>query len=644
MKILKITIKNVKGVRYATYEFGDRTLVKGKNGSGKSTILSAFFWLMLDKDVSLVSNPAVRPIDAIDEVVPTVTAVVDFDGKMVEIQKSQKLKRSKSGTISLTNSYMINSVPKSDRDFKEYLTELGVDFDKFLQCTHPNVLFAGINNKKERDALRNMLFAMASDITDKQVAEGDDELFAISELLAHYTVQEIEAMQNATLRKIRENYGKEGEILRAKIEGLESAKVEVDVASINEKVESINKNIDEINEKIEVYQNKMNIVSGISAGLMEKRFRLNQMESDAVAGEIKKRSELEKDMLRIENQTIRLKDQIDKLNETIKRDREMMKETETNLAKNSDVVEKLKLKVFDESTAICDKCGQKLPKKALEQYRINFEKQKTETDKKFQDVIRQQETRASSLNELLEAHTKEVKSRSDDLKALSSSLEEMRTIRMEMGNVPKADMSGNEEYKALAKEIADDEETITSAAVIRDEINSLEEQKGSLTIEIREHMDELLKEKNNTRIDDQIAKLRDEQVAYEQSKANAEMILDQVKTLNMKKNTMLQESVNKHFNLIDFVLFTQQKNGEYKDACIPTINGKQFGQSMNTALEIMAKIDAMCGIQKFFGFDYPILVDDCEHLDSESMKLINTDHQLIMMAVSDDERLVFVND
>ena len=60
-------------------------------------------------------------------------------------------------------------------------------------------------------------------------------------------------------------------------------------------------------------------------------------------------------------------------------------------------------------------------------------------------------------------------------------------------------------------------------------------------------------------IDDQIAKLREEQVDYEQSKANAEMILDQVKTLNMKKNTMLQESVNKHFNLIDFVLFTQQK-------------------------------------------------------------------------------------
>ena len=114
MKILKITLKNVKGVRYATYEFGDRTLVKGKNGSGKSTILSSFFWLMLDKDVSLVSNPAVRSIDAIDEVVPTVAAVVDFDGKMVEIQKSQKLKRSKSGTISLTNSYMINSVPKSD--------------------------------------------------------------------------------------------------------------------------------------------------------------------------------------------------------------------------------------------------------------------------------------------------------------------------------------------------------------------------------------------------------------------------------------------------------------------------------------------------------------------------------------------------
>ena len=134
--------------------------------------------------------------------------------------------------------------------------------------------------------------------------------------------------------------------------------------------------------------------------------------------------------------------------------------------------------------------------------------------------------------------------------------------------------------------------------------------------------------------------MREDQANYEQRKTNAEKILHQLKILNMKKNQMLQDSVNKHFKLIEWTLYLTQKNGETKDACIPTIDGKRFGESMNTGLETMAKIDAMNGIQRFFKLDYPIILDNAEHLDSNSVKKIATDHQLILLTVSDDERLV----
>ena len=118
------------------------------------------------------------------------------------------------------------------------------------------------------------------------------------------------------------------------------------------------------------------------------------------------------------------------------------------------------------------------------------------------------------------------------------------------------------------------------------------------------------------------------------------MILDQLSLLNMKKNTMLQDAVNSNFSIIKWVLFETLKNGTYKDACIPTINGKKFGESMNTGLETLARIDAMNGIQKFFGLDYPIFLDNAEHLDKNSLASIDTDHQLIVLTVSDDEGLV----
>lgn len=641
MKIKKLTLDNFKGVRHAEYDFGDRTLIKGMNGSGKTSIADVWMWLISNYSYDLVSNPQIRPMGAIDEVVTTVTADLDFDGKPVQIQKIQKFKRSKSGTTSLTNSYMVNSVPKSEKQFKEAMSELGVDFDKFLQCSHPNVMLSGINNKKERDQLRNMLFQMASDITDLQVAESDPELFGITELLKNYKAEEIAAMQNNTLRKIRENYGKEGEILRAKIEGLESGKVDIDAESIRLKLIELQGEYDGTEASINGFKRKRDYINTVSAGIMEKRFKLQQMEVDSVADDIRKRSEMDKDIFHLESQVGKLKEVIQRLNDGIKNDRGLIESTKEKMQKNREALDGIRNRQFDESTAICPTCGQKLPPDGIEDAKAKFESDKAFKVKRFEDVLNEQEQALFVVGDRLHKSVSDTHDKSEELKAMQKSLEGLKTLRGEMGDVMKADMSGNEEYQKLLKDIADDEDIVASGGVIQDEINVLKQKLKSIESQIQEQKLELAKSDQNKRIDERIAEAREQQTEYEQAKANAEMVLDQLKTLNMKKNTMLQESVNKHFNLIEWTLYLTQKNGETKDACIPTINGKRFGESMNTALEIMAKIDAMNSIQNYFGLDYPIILDDAEHLDSESMKKIESDHQLIMLCVSDDERLVF---
>lgn len=641
MKIKKMTLDNFKGVRHAEYEFGDRTIIKSDNGLGKSTIATAWFWLISNYSYELVSNPSIRPNDAIDEIVTTVTADLDFDGKPVQIQKIQKFKRSKSGTTSLTNSYMVNSVPKSEKQFKEAMSELGVDFDKFLQCSHPNVMLSGINNKKERDQLRNMLFQMASDITDLQVAESDPELFGITELLKNYKAEEITAMQNNTLRKIRENYGKEGEILRAKIEGLESAKVEVDVKGINAKIDELNAKKDNINAQVERYQNKLIGIQNIASGIMEKRFKLQQMESDAVADDIKKRNEMDKDIFRLESQVGKLKEVIQRLNDGIKNDRGLIESTKDKMQKNRDVLESIRNRQFDESEVICPTCGQKLPPDGIEDAKAKFESDKALKVKRFEDALKEQEQTVLATGDRLHKGISDVYDKSEELKAVQKSLEELSALDDEMGDVPKADMSGNEEYQKLLKDIADDEDIVASGGVIRDEINTLKQEEENVILKIDELNFDLHNDKRNKYIDRQIAEARKQQMEYEQAKANAEMILDQLKTLNMKKNTMLQESVNKHFDIISWKLWDTQRNGEYKDACVPLINGLDYRDEQNTATQIFAKIDVLNGFQKFFNLDYPIILDYAESLSSKSLKKIKSNHQLIVLRVSDDERLVF---
>ena len=643
MKILKIILENFKGFRHAEYDFADRTIVKGKNGSGKSTIASAWFWLCCDKSYDLASNPAIRPNDAIDEVVTSVTAELDMDGKPVEIQKSQKLKRSKSGTVALTNSYMVNSVPKSEKDFKAYLSDLGVDFEKFLPCSHPNVMLAGINNKKERTALRNLLFEMASDITDEQVAANDPELSDIADLLANYKADEIEAMQNATLRKIRENYGKEGEILRAKIEGLESAKVEVDADEIRKKIQGTDKEIEALDKRADALSKQVTEISDFRSKLMEKEFELNELKSKAGEEQRKVIGKLEQDIYMTD---VRIRDAESEIKMAIRdhdESNKLLKQFTENLQKNEETFGRIKNSRFDASQAVCPTCGQQLRGDSLKQAEENFDKENRFRIGRFKEAITMQKTKIRSFKDEIRKISADMDIKRSDLENLKNHKKELQSELTMKSAEPEVDISGTDEYKKLMAEVENinNEINIRNAEAIRQELQEIKDAKEAIFRRRQDFSIELGKEQTNKDIDKRIDNLRDAQRNYEQQKADAEMILDQLKTLNMKKNELLQESVNSHFNLVDFVLFTTLKNGEVKDACIPTINGKRFGESMNNALEVLAKIDVMDSIQRFYGLDYPIILDNAECLDSESMKQIKTDHQLIMFCVSDDKELVF---
>ena len=63
-KIKSLHLENFKGVKSATYQFdGKNASVIGQNGAGKTTIFTAYMWLMTDKDSDLKSNPNIRPLD-----------------------------------------------------------------------------------------------------------------------------------------------------------------------------------------------------------------------------------------------------------------------------------------------------------------------------------------------------------------------------------------------------------------------------------------------------------------------------------------------------------------------------------------------------------------------------------------------------
>lgn len=676
MILKSLRLENFKGVKDKTYEFGKTTRVSGMNRRGKTTIGAAWYWLMSDKNYELVSNPNIRP-DNVEDCIPTVTANVGVDEKEITLSKMQKRKVGKPdkngvSKITITNTYEINSVPKTERDFKAYLEELGFEFDKFLICSHPNVFTKDLSLKKKQDEMRKSLFAMASAKTDLEIAQMNKETADVAKLLESYKFEEIEAMNNASKKKAVEQL----DAIPNQIIGLEKAKVDVDMAEQELAKADLTRRIAECDKKIagadhsldELRDKEMRLqldISGITQTMnRELSNRRYEIDADLCGCE---------DELKHLEQTISLKENQIVGNEKAITDadaerKKIGEKYNAEYAKAFDEAPYLfdeSKWVFDENSTVCSLCGQKLPEDKIEQLKADFESRKEkakadaeeklkakrfkfDTDKKVE--LNRLNTIGTEKKELITELTKKNADLNTEIDALKKqeqdAIAKKEELSKQLSEIPsEADYTQNEDYVKLKAErdkvLADIEKLESDGA---DKIvTDLKVEKADLQSQLDEVNKIIAQAENNVQIDDKIADMQHKQNEYGQAKADAERILYQLKEVSKRKNKLLVEEINQHFGIVRWKLFDFQKNGEYKEVCIPTVLDEEagiykvFGDTTNTGREIEAKIDICNSFQKFFNMYVPIFLDGAESINDEYVPAVDT--QLILLTVSEDKQL-----
>lgn len=668
IEVREIRLTDFKGQSEKKIGFGHRAIVSGKNGCGKTTLADAFMWVFCDKDYSLKSNPDIRPDDG-RECLPRVDVDLVIDGKPVSVAKFQKRTESKPkdgkpGKVALSNKYEINGVPKAERDFKADLKERGFDFDNFLMLSHMEIF----TDLKDADA-RKILFSMSDGAgkSDLEIAKTVPDCTELAPLLETYKADEIKAMNSATLKKAEEQL----KAIPNQIIGMEQSKVDTDVAELELQKNALQEQISDLEKQIAQAGNeKAGEIKAELAGLItklletESKAKANLLEQkSSVCNKVSsleldrniKTSELNKKTFALESLRAQKKELLEKL-QNARTQYPKIKDTEWD----NTVLESIKSETFKDADTICPTCGQNLPTDQIEQLKGRFEQKKQERinqqlkaqeeweqeKKRKLDEVIQTGNKASA--DMKEAHKQE-ETLTSEISKLTDELEQIKTsLDAENKNleaIPKEpDFSGNAEYQQILASIKEKQQELNSLDNGEEAKKQLSEQLSGKKQELAAVNQRIGEANNNVRIDEQIEKLQESQKQYAQSKADAQMILDELKSLSMAKNTALEDAVNQYFDGVKVKLFDTQKNGEVVDACIWYVqdkgNWKKLIGNANTALMMKGKIAIMDGLQKFYGVSYPIFVDCAAELDNSSLAGIKADAQLIFLKVTEGDMTV----
>lgn len=659
LKLISAHCENFKGFKAADVQFGENiTHICGCNGLGKSTIAELIMWTLFGVGYDLTSNPKVRrEVDQVPvadvPVVGEITMVVDE--KEIIARKVQKRSTKKDGSYSDDNTYSINGVEKTLRDFQAYFE---FDFNDLLMCMNIGAFLA----KKPKE-MREFLFKLPKDISVKDIVLTYPEFFDLAGLMDKYSVEEISAMNKASIAKLNKEIagypGRIDEVNRQIVEDVDTAEMELQKNSLIDQIAEI-----ERQEEDSLSQAKE--LEAMSKDILELQFQKSEIERMANSALIAQRQKIQE---RIDSVDKKLRSatndcsmaelDIQRLELAIQRKKKEKVDliTEYNSVGEATYPEYQPIPALTENDLNCPTCGQELPED-MRAHNQTLWLEREEKNRSQYELAKAnfEESKAKKLIDIVEEGNrckKEISKFKDELAEtmvkIESVAEQKALFYKEIGEAKamlealpiRADLSENQEYEALVLEIQKKEEAMRSANSGADYRAILKEKKAEIQSELDNVKNQIARVMKNAELEDRIEFLRNEHAQKEQAKANCEKILVLLEELDKKKNELMVDDINRHFGgRVTWDLFAFAKNGGYKkDYCEPCIDGYLVRDTANHGRKIEAMLIIALTIQKIVGIQAPVILDDGESLDP--WRIPKCKSQLIVIRRTDDKELRF---
>ncbi|WP_239256651.1 AAA family ATPase [Listeria ilorinensis] len=638
IKLKSLELENFKGIKQLTVNFGpEQTSIFGGNGTGKTTILDAFTWLLFDKDSTNKKDFAIKTKDTDGKDIPrldhVVKAVLLVEGEETEITKklvekwTRKRGEADQEFSGNTTEYHIDGIKQKASEFKVYVNSL-VDEEVFKLITNP--LF--FNEQYEWKKRREMLVQIAGDISDQDVIESNDKLKELTAVLGKHSVNDKLkqiAEQKKDLKKVLDltpDRISEATLAKEDVTGLDPSDISGEIQVIQ----------DQINAKQDELQLARN--GGMKANLLKQKANIEAelaaIKSDYQTDLHEQIGKKNKELTEMQNTVANADMEIGRLiNESTALEQDIKRMEEQLMAKGDEWRE-VNTQTFDKHRKSCPTCGQTFPANQIEKMIANFKNEKAEKEaaisaagfKLKEDVAATEEKRADALKKIEELQGTHGQFDSS-IVILKEELAEMRAS-LEKYAADPVYLEAQKELEMVMEQMQDENGASTArASEIQTEIDQLQREIASLQVDLN-------KFNINKRQDDRIAELNQQMDDAAEKYNELEQALYLIETFNKSKSSMLEERINSKFKYVNFQLFKQNINGGIEECCETLYNGVPYNSGLNNAARINGGLDIINTLSEHLELTAPVFIDNRESV----IDLVDTEAQIINLIVSEQDK------
>ena len=671
VKIKSLTLNNYRcfsGEREFHADFGEKTRVSGKNGSGKSTVMNAVMEVLTGKNADGTQADNVRPIvdgQEVEGVDVERTIVLDIDGKETEIKKITKQKRERVDGVmqyvpgSNVNSYTVDGISFNQKKLDEFISENICPPETLLSCCNPNAFLS----LKSTTDMRAFLEKMAGFDLNEYIKSLGAEFTEVEEITKGHPIEQVQKTLNKQLTDQKKATTKaETEWKYEKGKAVGSG--EDDVTRLTEQKVAYENQISILDEQEKSLDDVMAAYDQKSKDILDLKFEQSDIVRKANEGLVQQRKTLDceifslnQDMKSAEN-SLRMAEMdlrhakigVERHTAEIKKAQEDWK-TYYEREYPEENIERIKAEQFDESSLVCPTCGQVLPVEQAEKIRDDFEQKKAKRikdeegiktafyeakDKKLTEITESGNKAAVDLKEAKKAQ-EEAKLKIHELKHEIASLAmEIQRKQDELAKLPDSvDLSDNAEYQNITAKIEQAEAALH-------EMNNGSEQRREITDKRNGFIRECAKidaEINNIQRkkqahDEAVEQLYQAFRESSQKEADIQKRKDILKNFSIKKNERIAEMINPYFEEFQFNFLSYTQNNDPVEVCEMIRKGVEY-RNLNYSDKLIVQTDLLCGFQKIQGMSLPIFIDNAESINVSRRPVTN--RQMVFLEVTDGD-------